>query len=104
MSKQRDDKGRFLKQKPPKTNQPSMGSGTSTTEKNKFTTPAAGKFTLEELEDKQRLGKRLTLIERNILLAHEVNKKQTQSETSSIGKQKQIEQPLFPTEVSDCTT
>jgi hypothetical protein len=90
MSKRRDDKGRFLKQNPPKTNQPSVGVGTSTTEKNEFTTPTAGKITLEELEEKQHSGQRLTLIERQIWLAHEVKKKQTQSETSSIGKQKQI--------------
>jgi hypothetical protein len=51
MSKLRDDKGRFLKQTPPKTNPPSVGAGTSTTES---TTPNAGKITLEELEEKQR--------------------------------------------------
>jgi hypothetical protein len=33
MSKCRDDKGRFLKQNPPKTNQTFVGVGTSTTEK-----------------------------------------------------------------------
>jgi hypothetical protein len=112
MSKRRDDKGRFLKQNPPKTNQPSVGAGTSTTEKYESTTPTAGKITLEELEEKQRSGQRLTLIERQILLAHEVKKKQTQSEISSVGKQKeekqpifeQIGQPLFPTEISDYTT
>jgi hypothetical protein len=68
----------FLKQNPPKTNQPSVGAGTSTTEKYESTTPTAGKITLEELEEKQRSGQRLTLIERRILLAHEVKKKQTQ--------------------------
>ena len=76
MSKLRDDKGRFLKQNPPKTNPPSVGAGTSTTES---TTPTAGKITLEELEEKQRSGQRLTLIERQVLLAHEVNKKQIQT-------------------------
>jgi len=111
MSKLRDDKDGFLKQNPPKTNQPFVGAGTSTTEKYKSTTPTAGKITLEELEEKQRSGQRLTLIERQVLLAHEVKKKQTQSEISSVGKQKekqtifeQIGQPLFPTEISDCTT
>jgi hypothetical protein len=67
---------------------------------------------LEELEEKQRLGQRLTLIERKILLAHEVKKKQTETETSSIGKKKeekqpifeQIGQPLFPIEIFDYTT
>jgi hypothetical protein len=43
MSKLRDDKDRFLKQNPPKTNQPSVGAGTSTTEKYESTTPTAGK-------------------------------------------------------------
>jgi hypothetical protein len=64
MYKLRDDKGRFLKQNPPKTNQPSVGEGTSTTEKHESTTPTAGKNTLEELEEKQRSGQILTLIER----------------------------------------
>jgi hypothetical protein len=66
---------------------------------------------LEELEEKQRSGQRLTLIERQVLLAYEVKKKQTQIEISSVGKQKekqtifeQIEQPLFPTKIYDCTT
>jgi hypothetical protein len=75
------------------------------------TTPTVGKITLEELEEKQLSGQRLTLIERQVLLAHEVKKKQIQSEISSVGKQKekktifeQIGQPLFPTEISDCTT
>ena len=43
MSKLRDDKDRFLKQNPPKTNPPSVGAGTSTTES---TTPTTGKITL----------------------------------------------------------
>jgi len=47
MSKLRDDKGRFLKQNPPKTNHPSVGEGTSTTKKYESTTPTAGKITLE---------------------------------------------------------
>ena len=79
MSKRRDDKGRFLKQNPPKTNQPSVGVGTSTTEKYESTTPTARKITLEELEEKQCSGQKLTLIERQILLAHEVKKKQIHS-------------------------
>ena len=62
MSKCRDDKGIFFKQNPPKTKQPSVGVGTSTTKKNEFTTPTAGKITLEELEEKKRSGQRLTLI------------------------------------------
>jgi hypothetical protein len=85
MSKLRDDKGRFLKQNAPKTNPPSVGAGTSTTES---TTPTAGKITLEELEEKQRSGQRLTLIERQVLLAYEVKKKQTQTKISSVGNQK----------------
>ena len=89
MSKLRDDKGIFLKQNHPKTNQPYVGAGTYTTEKYESTTPTAGKITLEELEEKQRLGQRLTLIERQVLLAHEVKKKQIQSEISSVGKQKE---------------
>jgi hypothetical protein len=108
MSKLRDDKGRFLKQTPPKTNPPSIGAGTYTTES---TTPIAGKITLEELEEKQHSGQRLTLIERQVLLAYDVKKKQTQTKISSVGKKKekqtifeQIGQPLFPTEISDCTT
>jgi hypothetical protein len=79
MSKLRDDKGRFLKQNPQKTNPPSVGEGTSTIEKYESTTPTAGKITLEELEEKQRSGQRLTLIEIQVLLAHEVKKKQTQT-------------------------
>jgi hypothetical protein len=65
---------------------------------------------LEELEEKQHSRKRLSLIEKQVLLAHEVKKKQTQSEISSVGKKKekqtifeQIGQPLFPTKISDCT-
>jgi hypothetical protein len=72
MSKPRDDKGRFLKQNPPKTNTKFVGAGTSITES---TTPTAGKITLEELEEKQRSGQRLTLMERQVLLAYEVKKK-----------------------------
>ena len=80
MSRQRDDKGRFLKQNLPKTNQPSLGASTSTFE---LTTPTTGKVTLEELEEKQRSGQRLTLIDRQILLAHEVKRKQIQGATPS---------------------
>ena len=36
--------------KHPKTNQPSLGAGTSTFEKKEFNTPTAGKITLKELE------------------------------------------------------
>jgi hypothetical protein len=43
MSKHKDDKGRFLKQNPPKTNQPSVGAGTSTTGKYESTTPITEK-------------------------------------------------------------
>jgi hypothetical protein len=95
MSKRRDDKGRFLKQNPPKTNQPSVGAGTSTTKKNESIIPTAGKITLEELEEKKHSGQRLTLIERQILLTHEVKKKQTKSETSYVGKQKEEKQPIL---------
>jgi hypothetical protein len=69
-------KADLKKKKNPKTNPPSVGAGTSTTES---TTPTAGKITLEELEEKQRSGQRLTLIERQVLLAYEVKKKQIQT-------------------------
>ena len=57
MFRQIDNKCRFLKQNHPKTNQPSLGAGTSISEKKELTTPTTGKFALEELEEKQRSGK-----------------------------------------------
>jgi len=59
MPRNRDPKGRFIKQNPQ-----SIEVGPS-----KLTTPIAGKQTIEELEEKQRTGQRLTLIERQTLLA-----------------------------------
>ena len=43
---------------------------------------------MEKLEEKQRSGQRLTLIERQILLAHEA-KKRYRPETSTVGKIKE---------------
>lgn len=74
----RDEKGRFIKQNPP-TIQPST----------RLTTPIAGRTNLEELDEKQRSGQRLTLIERHTLLALEVKIKQSPKETPFLGKQKE---------------
>ena len=52
MSRPRDDKGRFIKTPHPKTNPPL---GEKNLEKVEFTTPT-GKVTIEELEEKQKLG------------------------------------------------
>ena len=71
MSRSRDNKGRFIKTPHPKTNPPL---GANPLERIEHTTPA-GKVTVQELEDKQKSGQRLTLIERQILLAYEAKKK-----------------------------
>jgi len=60
MSRSRDDKGRFIKTPHPKTNLPP---GVDPSGKVEHRTPA-GKVKLKS-------GQRLTLIERQILLAHE---------------------------------
>jgi len=71
MSRSRDDKGRFIKIPHPKTNSPL---GADPLGKVEHTTPA-GKVTIQKLEDKLKSGQGLTLIERQILLAHESQKK-----------------------------
>jgi len=53
-----------------------VGAGPSSFE---LTTPNARKQTLEELEEKQRSRQRLTLVERQTLLAYDVKRKQTQA-------------------------
>lgn len=74
MPKQRDEKGRYTKQDPP-TTKPLVGAKLPTF---KLTTPIVGKPTLEELEEKQRSGQRLTLVGRQTLLAYEMKRKQKQ--------------------------
>jgi len=59
-----------------------------------LTTPISGKPTLEELEENQCSGKRLTLVERQTLLAYEVKRKQKKIGTSSIGKHKETRKPI----------
>ena len=71
-----------MKQNPQKTNQPSLGVGTSTSGK-KITTSTTWKVTLEELEEKQSSWQILTLIDRQILLGHEVKRNKIQGETPS---------------------
>ena len=78
MPRDRDQKGRFIKKKTP-TIQPSTG----------LTTPVARRPTLEDLEEKQRSRQILTLIERQILLALEVKRKQSPKGTPFLGKQKE---------------
>lgn len=62
-----------------------------------YTTPT-GKVTVEKLEEKQRSGQRLTVVERQILLAHAAKKRYI-PETSTVGKLKEsstrIQQPIF---------
>lgn len=67
MPRYRDNKGRFIKTPHPKTNLPP---GADPLGKIEHTTPAEG-ITMQKLEDKHKSGQRLTLIERQILLAHE---------------------------------
>ena len=81
MPRDRDQKGRFIKKNPPKI-QPSIEAGPSG-----LTTPVAGKQTLEELEEKQRSGQRLTSIEWQTLLALEVKRNQTPKGTPTVEKQ-----------------
>ena len=71
MSRYRDDKGRFIKTPHPKTNSPL---GAYPLGKVEHTTPT-GKVTIQKLEYKQKSGQRLTLTERQILLAHKSQKK-----------------------------
>ena len=82
MPRNRDQKGRFVKQNPPIAHS-SIG----------LTTPVARKPTIEELEEKQRSGQRLTLVEIQILLALEVKKKKSPKEPPSIWKQKDTRKP-----------
>lgn len=86
MPRNRDPKGRFIKQNPP-----SIDVGPS-----KLTKPVAGKPTIEELEEKQRTGQRLTLIERKTLLAWKVKGKQPSTTTPTSGKQKEIVKEKLP--------
>lgn len=71
MPRSRDNKGRFIKTPHPKTNLPS---GADPLGKVEHTTPAE-EVTIQTLEDKQKSGQRITLIERQILLAHKSQKK-----------------------------
>jgi len=72
MPRSRDNKGRFIKTPPnPKTNLPSGANPLGKVEN----TTSAEEITIETLEDKQKSGQRLTLIERQILLAHKSQKK-----------------------------
>ena len=68
MPRSRDNQGRFIKTPHPKTN---LSSGADPL---RNTTPAE-EVTIQALEDKQKSGQRLTLIERQILLAHKSQKK-----------------------------
>jgi len=94
MSRFGDEKGRFTKFLQPKTNPPL---GEKPLENIEYTTPTR-KFIVEKLEEKERLGQRLTLIEIQILLAHQ-EKKRYILETSIVGKLKEssikIQQPIF---------
>ena len=96
MSRPRDDKGRFIKTPHPKTN-PSLGA--DPLGKIEHTTPA-GKVTIHELEDKQKSGQRITLFERQILLAYESKKKHLpessiKRESSKITQQSLLEPTDF---------
>ena len=74
MPRKRDKNGRNTKQQHP-TTRPLVEVGLPPFE---LTTPIVGKPTLEELEEKQRSGKRLTLVQ--TLLAYEVKRKQKKKE------------------------
>lgn len=87
MSRSRDEKGRFIKT-PHQTTNPPLGE--ETLERIEYRTPTR-KVTMEKLEEKQRLGQRLTLVERQILLAHEA-KKIYILETSTVGKKKIVQE------------
>lgn len=71
MPRSRDNKGRFIKTPRPKTNLPP---GAEPLGKIEHTTPAK-EVTIQKLEDKHKSSQILTLIERQILLAHESQKK-----------------------------
>lgn len=80
MPRNRDPQGRFIKQNPP-----SIEVGPS-----KLTTLVASKPTIKKLEEKQRTGQILTLIERQTLLALEVKRKQSSTTTPTSRKQKKL--------------
>lgn len=84
MSRSRNEKGRFIKTLHQTTNPPL---GEEILERIEYTTPT-GKVTMQKLEEKQRSGQILTLVEIQILLAHET-KKRYMPETSIVGKQKE---------------
>ena len=65
MSRPRDDKGRFIKTPHRRTNPPL---GADPLERIEHTNPTRN-VTVQESEDKQKSRQRLTLIERQILLA-----------------------------------
>ncbi len=71
MPRSRDSRGRFTKTPHPKTN---LSSGADSMGKTAHTTPAEETI-IQILEGKHKSGQRLTLIERQILLAHESQKK-----------------------------
>ena len=91
MCRPRDDKGRFIKTPHPRTNPPL---GANPLERIEHTTPA-GKVTVQELEDKQKSGQRLTLIERQILLAYEAKKKHLPESSITRESSKTTQQPLL---------
>lgn len=90
MPKQRDEKGIYIKQYTSIT-KPLVEAGLPPFE---LTTPISGKPTLEELEERQRSGQRLTLVERQTLLTYEVKRKHKNIETSSRGKQRETRKPI----------
>ena len=61
-----------IKNKTPPLTKPLVGAGPPTFE---LTTPIVRKPTLEELEEKQRSRQRLSLVERQNLLAYEIKRK-----------------------------
>ena len=87
MPRFRDNQGRFIKTPHhPKTNPSSSGADSLGN-----TTPAE-EVTIQALEDKQKSGQRLTLIERQTLLAHKSQKRHfprssTQGESSTVTEQ-----------------
>jgi len=88
MPRSRDNQGRFIKTPYPKTN---LSSGSDPLGNIEHTT-LAEEVTIHELEDKQKSGQRLTLIERQTLLAHRSQKKHfrrssTQGERSTVTQQ-----------------
>lgn len=67
MHRSRDNRGRFIKTPHPKTN---LSLGADSLGKTEHTT-LAEETTIQRLDDKHKSGQRLTLIERQTLLAHE---------------------------------